>query len=68
MSNNTVLVNYRINMDLKREFERTCRGLNISMTTQINLLMRQFISNQRQQEATSAEEYPVAMLSTWEDF
>ena len=50
MTHPTVLVNFRIPRPLKQEFEATCRRLHMPMTAQVNLLMREFIQHQKQQE------------------
>lgn len=47
MSAKKVLVNYRIAESVKAEFERLCRAMQVSMTTQINLMMREFIAKQK---------------------
>ncbi|WP_419523261.1 hypothetical protein [Lentibacter algarum] len=39
MSAKKVLVNYRIAENVKAEFERLCRAMQVSMTTQVNLLI-----------------------------
>lgn len=51
MPNPTVLVNFRIPRPLKQEFEAACRRLHMPMTAQVNLLMREFIHDQKQQQA-----------------
>lgn len=50
MTHPTVLVNFRIPRPLKQEFEATCRRLHMPMTAQVNLLMREFIHDQKQQQ------------------
>jgi antitoxin component of RelBE/YafQ-DinJ toxin-antitoxin module len=42
-----VLVNFRVPVPLKNEFEDTCRRLHMPMTTQVNLLMREFVHRQK---------------------
>ena len=37
-----VLVNFRVPVPLKEEFEDSCRRLHMPMTAQVNLLMREF--------------------------
>lgn len=51
MTHPTVLVNFRIPRPLKQEFEASCRRLHMPMTAQVNLLMREFIHDQKQQQA-----------------
>jgi hypothetical protein len=67
MSEQTVLVNYRIAETLKDEFERYCRQMHISMTTQINFMMRAFIAQQRKQQIHSMDGKHIAFFSSWED-
>ena len=67
MNPRTVLVNYRISTELKREFERACHQLNISMTTQVNLLMRQFIARQAQATKIVNSDEPLTIFASWED-
>ena len=67
MSSSTVLVNYRIPISLKREFEAACRQLNMPMTAQINLLIREFIRDQkREQQQSSDHDEPLNFFSTEE--
>ena len=42
-----VLVNFRVPVPLKNEFEETCRRLHMPMTAQVNLLMREFVHRQK---------------------
>lgn len=42
-----VLVNFRVPVPLKEEFEDSCRRLHMPMTTQVNLLMREFVHRQK---------------------
>ena len=67
MSIPTVLVNYRIGEDIKGEFERYCRQRHISMTTQINLLMREFIAKQRLKQNSYSDDDSIAFFASWED-
>ncbi|WP_282058869.1 hypothetical protein [Lentibacter algarum] len=48
MTHPTVLVNFRIPRPLKQEFEASCRRLHMPMTAQVNLLMREFIHDQKE--------------------
>lgn len=47
MTPEVVLVNYRIPVSLKNEFEAACRRLHMPMTSQINLLIREFLEKQK---------------------
>ena len=42
-----VLVNFRIPVALKNEFEDACKRLHMPMTAQANLLMREFVNRQK---------------------
>ena len=42
-----VLVNFRVPVPLKEEFEDSCRRLHMPMTAQVNLLMREFVHHQK---------------------
>jgi len=47
MSYPNVLVNFRIPVALKNEFEDACKRLHMPMTAQANLLMREFVNRQK---------------------
>ena len=47
MSYPNVLVNFRIPVALKDEFEDACKRLHMPMTAQANLLMREFVNRQK---------------------
>jgi antitoxin component of RelBE/YafQ-DinJ toxin-antitoxin module len=47
MSYPNVLVNFRIPVTLKNEFEDACKRLHMPMTAQANLLMREFVNRQK---------------------
>ena len=46
MSYDNVLVNFRVPVSLKNEFEDACKRLHMPMTAQANLLMREFVHRQ----------------------
>ena len=48
MTYENVLVNFRIPVALKNEFEDACKRLHMPMTAQANLLMREFVNRQKQ--------------------
>ena len=63
----TVLVNYRIPVSLKRDFEDACRRLNMPMTAQINLLIRQFVREQKREQQQPTDSFePLNFYSTKE--
>jgi hypothetical protein len=43
MTSNTTPMNFRVPADLKTDFERTCRSLNLPMTAQLIFMMRAFV-------------------------
>ena len=47
MSYDNVLVNFRVPVSLKNEFEDACKRLHMPMTAQANLLMREFVHRQK---------------------
>lgn len=42
----TIPMNFRVPAELKTEFERTCRSLNIAMTAQLIFMIRAFIETE----------------------
>lgn len=42
----TTPMNFRVPLDLKAEFERTCRSLNLPMTAQLIFMMRAFVESE----------------------
>lgn len=58
MTATTTPMNFRVPHDLKKEFERTCRSLNLPMTAQLIFMMREFIrleATLQKQHATDNE-------------
>jgi len=47
-------MNFRAPVDLKNDFERTCRTLNLPMTAQLIFMMREFV----EREATKRRDKP----------
>ena len=68
MNTEVVLVNYRIPVPLKEKFEAECRQLHMPMTSQINILIREFLDKQRvaQQIADNADE-PINFYNGMDD-
>ena len=68
MNTEVVLVNYRIPVPLKEQFEAECRQLHMPITSQINLLMREFVNRQKQarHEPNDLNE-PVSFYSGMDD-
>ena len=46
MRPNTILMNFRLPIALKDNFDQICQVKNISMSTQLNLLIREFVDNE----------------------
>jgi antitoxin component of RelBE/YafQ-DinJ toxin-antitoxin module len=68
MSYPNVLVNFRIPVALKNEFEDACKRLHMPMTAQANLLMREFVNRQKhaRNEPNELNE-PVSFYSGMDD-
>ena len=62
----TTPMNFRVPAELKIDFERTCRSLNIAMTAQLIFMMRAFIEaeNARQRDRASENE-PLPFFSNF---
>ncbi|MEW2914214.1 hypothetical protein [Leisingera sp. JC11] len=45
MSSNTTPMNFRVPANLKADFERTCRSLNLPMTAQLIFMMQSFVES-----------------------
>ena len=62
----SILFNFRTPSYLKAEFEKSCLRRNVSMTSQLNVLIHQFIiEDLRQKDKFTAEEYePISIAST----
>ena len=63
-----VLVNFRVQVPLKHEFEDACKRLHMPMTAQVNLLMREFVHRQKraQQNPASINE-PISFYNGMDD-
>ena len=46
MRPNTILMNFRLPISLKDNFDQICQIKNISMSTQLNLFIRDFVDNE----------------------
>jgi antitoxin component of RelBE/YafQ-DinJ toxin-antitoxin module len=63
-----VLVNFRIPVSLKNEFEEACKRLHMPMTAQANLLMREFVNRQKKARQSSSDlESPINFYSGVDD-
>ena len=69
MNTEVVLVNYRIPVLLKERFEAECRQLHMPMTSQINLLIREFLEKQRLAQQAVEEDVgePINFYSDMDD-
>ena len=68
MNTEVVLVNYRIPVPLKEQFEAACRQLHMPMTSQINLLIREFLHRQKQGQQDPEDGYqPIRFYSDMDD-
>ena len=68
MTYENVLVNFRVPIALKYEFEDACKRLHMPMTAQVNLLMREFVRRQKraQQNPDDAGD-PISFYSGMDD-
>lgn len=68
MNTEVVLVNYRIPVALKERFEAECRQLHMPMTSQINILIREFLEKQRMaQQVVEGAGEPINFYSAMDD-
>lgn len=68
MNTEVVLVNYRIPVPLKEQFEAACRQLHTPMTTQINILMREFVHRQKKAQQNPDNDFePISFYSGMDD-
>lgn len=47
MRPNTILMNFRLPISLKDDFDQICQIKNISMSTQLNLFIREFVGEEK---------------------
>lgn len=68
MSYPVILVNFRVPVSLKNDFEDACRRLHMPMTAQVNLLMREFVHRQKkaQQQPDDMHE-PISFYNGMDD-
>lgn len=68
MDQELVLINFRMRKDMKETFERICRSKNISMTSQLNMLVEQLIqqnvSRLIEQKTRQVQDEPLSFYST----
>ena len=68
MTYENVLVDFRIPVALKNEFEDACKRLHMPMTAQANLLMREFVNRQKlARHAPNDLNEPVSFYSGMDD-
>lgn len=62
----SILFNFRTPSYLKAEFEKSCTRRNVSMTSQLNVLIHNFlIEDMRQKEEIPSDDYePISIVST----
>ncbi len=46
MSNKTTTLSFRINEDVKKQFERTCEAMGLSASDALNIFVKKVISEQ----------------------
>ena len=63
-----VLVNFRVPVTLKEEFEDSCRRLHMPMTAQVNLLMREFVHRQKKSRQQPSDIHePISFYNGMDD-
>ena len=63
-----VLVNFRVPLPLKEEFEDSCRRLHMPMTAQVNLLMREFVHRQKKSRQQPSDIHePISFYNGMDD-
>ena len=68
MNTEVVLVNYRIPVPLKEQFEAACKQMHMPMTSQINVLIREFVNRQRQaRDEPNDLDDPISFYSGMDD-
>lgn len=62
----SMLFNFRIPVYLKASFEKSCSRRNVSMTSQLNILIHDFvIQDQQRYDDVAVDEYePISILSS----
>jgi hypothetical protein len=62
----TILFNFRTPVYLKASFEKSCIRRNVTMTSQLNILIHDFINQDqhKQQEVLLNEYEPISILSS----
>ena len=64
MSQKVMLVNYRIPVNLKNEFQEICQKTHIPMSTQVNILMREFVLSHKARNQISNDTFePIQVFS-----
>jgi len=71
MRPNTILMNFRLPIPIKGSFDQICQVKNISMSTQLNLLIREFINTENNKvpetQAKAVPGEPIAPLEDWRE-
>lgn len=73
MTEETILFNFRIPPSLKSTFDLTCRLKNVSMTSQLNILIHEHVNKEvwtlkKEEWEKQAKDEPIDFLSSNEDF
>ncbi len=64
MSQKIMLVNYRIPVNLKNEFQDICSKMHVPMSTQVNILMREFVHSHKVRNQISDDNHePIQIFS-----
>lgn len=64
-----VLFNFRIPVDLKHLFEKSCTRRNVSMTSQLNILINDFIitETKSRQQMSQDQDEPIRFFMSYDE-
>lgn len=66
MTSKTTPMNFRVPPDLKQDFERTCRSLNLPMSAQLIFMIREFVDREalKSRQKSDADDGPISFFIT----
>jgi hypothetical protein len=64
-----ILFNFRIPVDLKQLFEKSCSLKNVSMTSQLNILINDFVISETKirQQVTQGQDEPLRFFMSYDE-
>lgn len=63
MYSHSILMNFKIPVSLKNQFQNSCRNIQSNMTVEINRMIRDFVK-----KADEEDQEPIAWLSSNQDW